>query len=327
MEFGLDVDLLAPTGTETRRGLLLAHARKGASYSEAGVATDIATHDRVEVLTSSQRLEVTTRIDPSLRSLFGTGLLLGADEPTAIVRARGGWSGVHLTATGELDAVLMTGEDGIQPRYRDAGGDARRAPAALAPPPAADGVAWAASSSRDVVFRAGGMSGNSPSGELWKLAVSENTWRRVELIGDVLPGKALSAGYHYSTQSLYVLDEVRDGASVRGRLLRLEGSQFEVVASWPRWIRADAHLAVSDDGDLVVAFSRGGSTRLVVLRRGPTGWRTKRSHTLAGHLLARPQANRQWISLALSQGRKWFIRDLARTSLGETDAPCGHDLW
>ncbi|MCC6647994.1 MAG: trypsin-like serine protease [Polyangiaceae bacterium] len=384
--FGLDVDILELTGVETRPGLLLAHARKGVSYTDAGPAADIPTRyidrsnvlldgrasirhpdpdvpgapsspiptpappslgihipqnwcldcgigtrppffhfvgDRVDVLTSSQRLHVTPRVAPAVRSLFGTGLLLGADEPTAVVSSRGSWSAVHLSDTGQLTTVLTTGADGIRSRYVDGGGDGPRAARATtwSPPAPSGGVAWAASSSRDLVFRVAERA-------LWTLSVGENVWRNVPLLGDVLPGNVVSAAYHYPTRSLYVLDEIKLGGFTTARLLRWgEGHQFEMVASWPRLTRTDAHLSATDDGDLLIAFSRGGSTHMVQLHRGETGWRTRRLHTLAGRLLARPQANGQWVSVAVSQGKKWMIRDIARANMTTVDKPCGHDFW
>ena len=248
---------------------------------------------------------------------------LGADEPTAVVSSRGSWSAVHLSDTGQLTTVLTTGADGIRSRYLDGGGDGVRAAKATTswPPTPLAGVAWAASSSRDLVFRVA-------ERELWTLSVDENVWRNVPLVGDVLPGKPVSAAYHYPTRSLYVLDEIKIGRSTTARLLRwAEGNQLEVVATWPRLTRTDAHLSATDDGDLLIAFSRGGSTHMVQLHRGETGWRTTRLHTLAGQLLARPHANGQWVSVAVSQGKKWMIRDIARTSMTTVDKACGHDFW
>ncbi|MGE0328972.1 MAG: thrombospondin type 3 repeat-containing protein, partial [Polyangiaceae bacterium] len=143
------------------------------------------------------------------------------------------------------------------------------APEESAPPPittvAAPGrregaVSVLSASERSVFLVGGGVDREETLGEVWRYALDNGTWHRLEFNGARVDG-VLAATFDWEQGRLLVLDETGNGWFKRGRLLELDlkTKQARVVASWPRLgVYERLYLMQRADGELW-AF---GSTRL-----------------------------------------------------------------
>ncbi|MCC6897916.1 MAG: hypothetical protein IT377_03015, partial [Polyangiaceae bacterium] len=283
--------------------------------------------DQIWGESASSRQNLTDRISATVRPLFTSGRLVGADEPSGSLGARGArWSAVHLDASGALSQILVSNAEGIAPLYRDTAGD--RISVRTPSDPA---LVYAASATRDSVFRLGGKTpAGTPSGELWVLDVSTSgEWRKADLYGDVRPANVLAAAYHHQTDALYIVDEVKKGRWNFGRILRIRrDSIVDVLGEWPRVVRASVTMGTAETGELVIGFSKGRAHAIAVVgvdlagKLDFLGWRLG-----GGALVATPRVSADWISLAVAKGRTWEIDEVQRSGLKRCNDPLGFGWW
>ncbi|MCC6648896.1 MAG: trypsin-like serine protease [Polyangiaceae bacterium] len=284
--------------------------------------------DQLWAESSAGRVDLTARVEESVRGVFTSGTLIGADEAAGTLAARGGgWTAVHLDGSGELNMTIETSEDGLFPTYRVSGGERVAARSATGAGVADPGYVYAASATRDSVFRLGGTtSSGAASGELWVLDVgTSGEWRQASLSGDVRPATVLAAAYHHPTDALYVIDEARRGRRSVGRLLRIRrDSVVDGLGEWPRLVRATVAMGTAETGELVLGFSKGGAHAVAIVdvdrqgRLDVTGWRLG-----GGNLLAVPRVSGEWVSVAATRGNGWQIHDVPRRTVPHRDSSLG----
>jgi hypothetical protein len=289
--------------------------------------------DKMLAVSKEILFDVTPFISSSAREVLQRkdGFLIPASEPGWLHKRHGvdGWLIVALDADFSLRDVLRSGPQGLQTSGRRTSARSLAGTSSIFPA-STQGAALVGASSQDAVFRVGGLSQGIPETHLWKLSVFDGTWEAIPLVGEVRPGKVLTATYRFSDQSLYVVDEESAGKNKKNaRLLRIRRSGLvERVATWPRLLQADVTLTVSNLDELVFSFSRAGAHAVVVAKVTTSGKFQPTHWTIRpGTLLVAPRLSERWLTEAIQKGSKTSLEDVERSQLLPILGACGGLWW
>lgn len=225
-----------------------------------------------------------------------------------------------------LQTTLFNGPDGLQTPSRIS---ARAAEVAPATPPVVVDFALVGAATQDSIFRIGGQAQGLPVGELWRLDVTEQQWVSTPLLGEDKPGKILAATYRFSDQSIYAIDEHKNGKKQTARLFRIRRSGLvELLESWPRLVGAELTLSTSSLDEMVLSFSKPGAHAILVATVTPEGHFKPRSWTIRpGQLLAAPRLSEGWLTEFIQKGGKRSFEDIQREKFFPAFGPCEAMWW
>lgn len=195
----------------------------------------------------------------------------------------------------------------------------------LVPPPSAS-YKVVGSASQGVLFLVRGQ-GDGGDGNLWRLDLRSFRWWATPYLR-ATPIKILSAAYRFSDNALYALDEITQKNVKRARLLRInQAGEVTVLTSWPRLLKADVDLSLSQLDELVFSFSKGNTHAVLVasVRDGklkPTFWSVDN-----GKLLTSPQVTDGWVHKLVEKNAKPQALDVPREPIASLALLLGGLGW
>ena len=290
--------------------------------------------DRVFAVTGQSQVEITQFLPLEVRQILRatTGTRVFASEPVSVLEQFGTrhWTGVALSDSFALDHVIDGGANGLRLRGGRATGGGTTSPtvgggapsavgvnalatSTTATLPPAEGAFLVAMATRNTVVRVGGLVDGKANSQIHWLDVSSGLWSSNDLVGEH-PGRVLAATYRFSDKALYVVDEGKSGKKQVARLLRvLRNGVVELLATWPRILKADITLSVSTNDELVFSFSKELEHAVLIAGVSPTGSLSPRGFAIKpGKLLAAPHLTEAWMTEYLQQGLTRKVRDVPR---------------